>query len=168
MHTSFDAAHAALFPDIRRTAVRQRVPGMTTQEVENEMVYALWKACKAYDPTTGDGQITLARYWWRVWMNHKANLIEAAMAKKRQMVVLIGGMDDAGCEEDYFAKVPMDEFVDLIPPCPSEDPLHQQVWNLLARGYLFNEIQERLGLKRRAFDTIVASLRTAWVPAPGM
>lgn len=167
---TFEEAHRALYPDIHRSAMhKQRIIGMSPQEVENEMVYALWKAWRSYDPTTGDGRITLPMYWWRVWMNHKANLIEKQTSQKRQRELLVLDQPHWRTTEDEDAPW-LEELEEMygfavIPPCPVHDPLHQQVWNLLARGFLFGEVQSMLHMTRRAFKAVLDDLRAA-IPAP--
>lgn len=159
LQQSFDAVAVRMRSKVKRHARNQRVPGMDHEDVESEMLLCLWKAWTTFDPDEG---LLLEQWWWAIWINRKAGLIETYFAKKR-----------------ITNTVPMTqhEIIDLLdslspllqpgdfPECPSSDPVARTVWHLLASGYTGVEIRQLTEMGWRRFYRIIEGWRTGEVKA---
>lgn len=137
-----------MYPKIARLA-GQRLPGLNREEVQVEIELALYRAWRTYKE---DGGATFDGWFYRTWVTHRINLLERYYAKKNQLVVTATDLD--GMIEEVGAA-----FGVVIPPCPLEGR-PKQVWNMLADGYLFNEIQASLGIGRKTFEATLRMLRS--------
>lgn len=149
----FDTLHRMMQSRIDRWSW-QSVPGMTREEVAVEITECLWKAWQRYDP---DHPVGFYRFWQAVWMNHKGHLIEKFFRIKRQSEVLTDG--------DTIVTLAKSYSIELFPDCPVEDEDTRRVWDLLGQGLRLGEVQKALGISRRRFDQLIATLRTPEVVA---
>lgn len=152
----FTTLYAERSGQIARLARTHVVPGLTIPEIETEMMHALWKAHRTFDPERGASFDT---HWFRVWATWKLNLIESHFAMKRKML-LATDPERLGELSDDMARTYGITDVYAIPPCPNDDPLVTQVWRLIATGLTFSEVQETLHIGRKKFDAIMRFLRT--------
>lgn len=151
----FASEYAGRQAEIRRLARIQRVPGMDPDDVEAELGVCLWRACMTYREDQGT---TLGQLWWAIWMNRKADLIDAYFVQKRIHPV---PMSPDEVTELVDSLAPLLTMGDLLPPCPAPGTTHHRVWVLLAMGYQAKEVQEILELGRRAYYVIVEGLRSS-------
>lgn len=151
--TSFDDVYARHRREIEATARNQRIPGMTADEVQSEMMEVLWKACSTYDP---EQSTPLMAYWWSCWMYRKSNLLDMAFARKRQMLVLTDDGEVRDGDAHHF-----DEFTALLElGCPTKGDLDRKVWNMLATGSGVREVMSTLGINSKRFYKIVGQWKT--------
>lgn len=157
MLDDFTVLATDLAPRIRRLSF-QKVPGLTREEVESEITYALWRAWSTY---TDEGGASFDTWWFKCWTSRKSNLIEEFFRKKR--VLLREATSDAAYQEaldTVMAEVGSAYGVEVIPPCPIQDDDAIQVWSLLAKGFRFTEVQSIAGLGRVKVENIVAKFQT--------
>ena len=140
---------------MRAVSFRDRLPNMTADETYCEMMYVLWRAASTYS----DQSVPFPAWFWTLWGRHKVSYLRHWSAQKRggdREVVADLTQDDAaksqiadigvGFEEDYMVRVC---------PCHGIDPLENDVWIMLAEGWLPNDIIEELGLSRRRYYRII-------------
>jgi hypothetical protein len=146
--------------EIHRLSYTQRVPGLDPEDVEEELTVALWRACTSYDPDSG---ATLGQWWWSLWMNRKADLIDGYFRKKRLHPAPMDPEEVVGLVD---ALSPLLRTGDLpIPHCPCEGTTERRVWVLLALGYPGQEVRKVLSISRRRFYTIIDGWKTPEVKA---
>lgn len=148
---TYEDLHRSRRVEITKLAYTQKVPGLTADEVAQELSTALWKAWKTYDPTQG---LTLGQWWWVIWIRHKATLIEAFFRNKVEQVPMT--------PQELAALAPVVLPNDLI-PCPSTDDTAKRVWGLLAQGFQITEVRAMVG--KRRFYQIIDQWRTPEVQA---
>lgn len=146
--------------ELARLARTQRVPGMEQDDVHAELSLCLWRACQTYDPASN---VKLGQWWWAIWMNRKANLIEAYFRLRRvhptpmtpdKVVDLVDALSPALTHKDM-----------RVPHCPSLDQIERSVWLLLSLGYQRTQVQRMLNIRKRQIYGIIHSWRTPEVLA---
>ena len=148
----------AMRPEIHRIAYagQQRVPGMSPQEIEAEMLYVLWKARMSY---SYDNTLTFPAYWWVCWMNHKRDLLKFYFRVKRD--VRKEFLFDDATEQELHAAFPvvMEEAHPVLPETCSMTPdLERVMWHLLASGVELGALHTQYG--KATVDTIILSWRS--------
>jgi len=142
--------------EIHSNSYRQRVPGMTTEDIEAEMAYCLWVAYRRYDHTQG---VDFGVFWWSVWLNHRASWIRMYNAQKRAAEELPFSHDE------LIALSPI-TFPGQLPMVPEDiltDKEAQVAWSLLALGYLPSEVQATLHLNNHKYYQLIDSWKTPQV-----
>jgi hypothetical protein len=158
-----------MMPEIDKIvrAGRQRVPGMTKDEIKAEMIESLWNARMTYDRDLG---VTFEAYWWSIWLHRKADLIKYSLRAKRDVRREILHGDDwfADAEdEDVVERLPILWPVvadnNSIPEPPTTVPVERRVWCLLAVGATRQEVLALCDLPKRRYYQIIHGWRTPQV-----
>lgn len=147
---AFKDVYNIMKPDLAGWARATRIVGYTADEIYSSMLDALYTAWSTWDHNRG---VSFRYYSKLVWYRTKATMIESAMAKKRTMLV----WSDPETMEEIGEAFGIE--VSVIPECPIADDLVQQVWTLLAQGYLVGEVKALLNLSWRAWEKIITMLR---------
>lgn len=145
----FTAAFGLYRDEINLLSTRQGIPGMDADDVANEMLVCLWKACQTYDPQHG---ITFGAYWWSVWTNRKINLLASYHAPSRPRAVLVPDpavLDRRTCD------------VRLPPEPPAgASSLERVVWELLASGERGTSVRTLTEMSKRRYYDLLRTWRT--------
>lgn len=153
MLVDFQRVYTSRRAEIARLSRTQRVPGHDPDDVASELTIALWKACSTFDPAIG---LTLGQWWWSIWTNRKADLIDRYMAAKRVNPVPMDADEITALVE---ALTPLADRADF-PGCPSNDPVERWIWRLIGLGYEYQEIQRMTKTNVYRFYKIIESWRT--------
>lgn len=145
---NFEDAYVQMHEEIRKLSFTQRIPDMDREDVESEMLICLWKAAEAHDPN----QAPIGGLWWRVWSNRRKDLLAAYYRAKRVHGIPFEFVPETGCTDPTGVPLP-------FPMTPTQ----YGVWTGLSRGDRAREVQEDLGLTRRAYERTIQSFRTQQV-----
>lgn len=146
----------------------QRIPGMEADDVKSEMLLALWRAHRSWDPAVG---ATIEQYWWAVWTRRRVDLIayhlrECRDVRREQLVpheFWWWYEDEATVEEhgrrlQRYPVIRLDQ--DAVPPAPpGVDDKAAQVWGLLCRGYTRQDVLLRCDISKRCYYQILDRFR---------
>lgn len=141
----FSEAYEKYRRDIKVTALAQRVPGLDYDDVVSEMLICLWRASQTYKP----GKATFGAYWWSLWLNRKANLVEAFNTAKRGVAVPTEDIELGSYVQRTFPEAPR-----------GSSPQERMVWDLLGHGEPIKDVISLTRLSRRRYYDLIASWRT--------
>lgn len=140
----FGEAYERYGAEIKRLSSSQYVPGNEPDDVANEMLVILWKACETYVPGRG----AFGPYWWSLWLNRRNDITAAYHALKR-----VHGIPTEHLPElEYGMK--------MFPMPPETDELGRRVWGAIARGDTPKEVQTEVGISRRRYYAYIEDWRT--------
>jgi hypothetical protein len=147
-----------MLPEIHSIAQagRQRVPGMTKEEVEAEMIYVLWQARLSYSRESG---VPFPAYWWSCWMNRKRSLLRFYFQQMRdhRKEVLFDDRWTTGLVE-AFPTVMDSHPVTLPEVCTKHTDVEREAWALLGSGVTVGALKVKYG--RHTMDTILRAWRS--------
>jgi hypothetical protein len=135
---------------IAKHANTQRVPGLAPDDVAQELTACLWRAFTTFTGEYSESRFN--KYWWSIWLNRKADLIDHFFAGKR--AAEITHLEP----EELEALAPLVTVRDVV-PCPSSDPVARAAWFMLQEGYQAQEVRKVLEISLRKFYGIIASWR---------
>ena len=144
MALDFETAHAMYANEIRMLARRQHVPGLDEDDVANEMLIVLWRACDTYQPASAT---SFGAYWWSMWLNRRSDISGAHYARKRIRAIPVSTMP----ERAYMDPMPLDP--------PTSDPVEALVWRLLAAGESGAEVRMLTELSKRGYYSLIEGWR---------
>lgn len=163
---------------------RQSLPGLTPDEVRAEMLEALWRAWQTYSASTG---VPIEKYFWRVWINRKSDLITFYYRQRRDHTKeLLSPFPEvwwAHGHQDFNTGeiTPMDDehhvtesgprarrvhkgteaTEELIAPQPPPNTgvLARKMWLLLAQGHTRQDVLSLLSITKRTYYEIIDEWR---------
>lgn len=140
---------------------RQRVIGMSPDDIHAEMMVCLWKARRTWKRDTG---VPFMSYFYAIWVRRKADLISFQLAQRRdvRMLQLVDDISETITESDLeqFGLTVTQRDIQLLelPPLPVEyTDTEKRVWFLIGSGMDPKVIAKTIG--KRAYDTIVEAWR---------
>lgn len=141
-------------PRFKASARAHPVPGWEPEDLQNEMAWALWKACMTFDPKKGSvGDNTLGAYWWTIWTRDRAKLLGKNRAAKQ--IPRVTMVDDV----DVFVTKIAEENSLLLPP-KALSSLEKKVWILISYGFTVREITSLLKISNFMYYKVLQNLRT--------
>lgn len=143
-----------------------QIPGLTSDDVEVEMMVCLWKARNHYrkskGTTTHTGRRTVLRsalgdglmaYFWSIWLNRKADLIDYAMYQLRDYrKESVQEVSDTDMLRAFGLAVTPQDLVLLELPA-GYTVTEQRVWKLIASGMDPVLVAKTIG--RKTFEMIM-------------
>jgi hypothetical protein len=158
--------------DIRKTAYRrQALQWMQPEEIYNWMVYELWRACDTFDPSKGDANLTVEKYWWKCWMNRRSKLNRdwrRGSVTINDHAVHYEAYSESGLYENQGVLLEMEVIARRsaavpTPPCPIPGSLESRVWKMLAHGFTQVEVCELLDLRLSVLKQIIQQFKSPTV-----
>jgi DNA-directed RNA polymerase specialized sigma24 family protein len=140
------------FERFRRVARYNYVPGMTDEDVGQEMsaLYVKLQNMQGKNPDEG--------YFWQSWKNLRIDLMRKAHATSDKTVLM--PLSEIVLYLDPEAPASMYERISRIGfPRDFYSELEHAVWNLSAMGYTQTEIRKLLDVSLRRYYSVIHGLR---------
>ena len=148
---NFDAVWEQYKTDMAVAAFGQTVPGLDYDDVVSEMGICLWRATQTYDP---DCEVSFGAYWWSLWLNRKADLVDAWKARKRVDLGTTVPLDDVD-ESDYGYVQRLH-----IGAPEGSSATEALIWDLLSAGFTSTEVRDHSTISLRRYYATIARWRT--------